>query len=229
LDDRELVSLVGGGGKSTLLFALGRELAAAGSRTVMTTTTKMGRDQALAAPTVCWEADTICAAKALEKPGPVMLVAGGDHHKVTGPSPEVVDRVFAAATASFVLVEADGSQGRPLKAPAGFEPVVPSQTTTVVILMGIDAVGRPIADVAHRVEVACRFSGHGPDRLVTVEDCARILLHPEGALRTCPPGAKVRIAVTKVRSPADKEAASQLAALVAETHPEIDTVVIPEP
>ena len=42
LGRRSLVSLVGGGGKTTLLFALGRQLPA---RTLLTTTTRMGRDR----------------------------------------------------------------------------------------------------------------------------------------------------------------------------------------
>lgn len=228
LGNRELISLVGGGGKSTLMFALGAELAAAGARVIMTTTTKMGRDQALAAPTVCWEADAACASRALDKRGPVMLVAGGDSHKVTGPKRQVVDQLFEEATADYVLVEADGSKGRPLKAPASFEPVIPEQTTTVVIMMGIDAVGHPLAAIAHRVEVACRFSGRQPDHHATIEDCAAVLLHPDGALRCCPPDARVVIAITKTSPGSRQEAAAELATLIARRRPDISTVAIPE-
>lgn len=227
LGDHELISLVGGGGKSTLMLALGRELAAAGQRVIMTTTTKMGRDQALAAPNVCWEADAVCVSRALDKPGPVMLVAGGDEHKVVGPEPRIVDRLFTEVDADFVLVEADGSQGRPLKAPAPFEPVIPSHTTTVVVLMGIDAIGHPLGQVAHRIEVACRFTGHDSDHRVTVDDCARVLLHPDGVLRSCPAGAQVKIAITKVGRPSERVAATGLADLVTRSHPEILTVLVP--
>ena len=132
LGDHELIALIGGGGKSTLLFALGNELAGRGKRVIVTTTTKMGREQALVAPTVCWSADTDCALDALDGPGPVMLVTGGDEHKVTGPAPEVIDGLFAESDADYIIVEADGSRGRPLKAPAANEPVVPVTTTTVV-------------------------------------------------------------------------------------------------
>ena len=91
LADRELISLVGGGGKSTMLFSLGDELSSAGNRVILTTTTKMGRDQTVVVEKVCWSADTDCVTDSLDQPGPVMLVAGGDDHKVTGPPPEVVD------------------------------------------------------------------------------------------------------------------------------------------
>ena len=103
------MALVGGGGKSTLLFGLGEEFAAAGKRVILTTTTKMGRDQVLSIPTVCWSADTDCAIAALDETGPVMLLTYGDDHKVTGPAPEVVDRLFTESNADYIVV------GRPVR------------------------------------------------------------------------------------------------------------------
>ncbi len=227
LGDRELIALVGGGGKSTLMFALGNELAGAGNRVILTTTTKMGREQADSAPTVCWSADTECAVAALDQKSPVMLVTAGDSHKVTGPPPELVDRLFAAPDADYVIVEADGSRGKPLKAPAAHEPVVPTKSTVVVILMGIDAVGRPLENVAHRVAEAQRFSGRDLDHRMAPDDCATVLLHPDGALRRCPAGSRVIIAITKVRTEADRQAANQLATIITGQRPDITTVTIP--
>lgn len=229
LEARALIALVGGGGKSTMLFGLGTELAAAGKRVILTTTTKMGRDQADTAPTVCWSADTECALAALDQPGPVMLVTEGDAHKVTGPPPEAVDRLFAESAADYVIVEADGSRGKPLKAPASFEPVIPSKATLVVILMGIDAVGRPLGKVAHRVEEAQRFTGFDVDHVLTVQDCAAVLLHDDGALRSCPDTADVVVAITKVRTAAEQRAADELAATITRTRPELRAVVVPSP
>ena len=228
LGDRELISLVGGGGKSTMLFSLGSELAASGKRVVLTTTTKMGREQADSAPTVCWSADTECALAALDQDGPVMLVTDGDDHKVTGPPPELVDRLFAESDADYIIVEADGSRGKPLKAPASFEPVIPSRSTMVVILMGIDAVGRPLGNVTHRVEEATRFTGLDVDHLLTPGDCAAVLLHPDGALQSCPPEARVIVALTKVQGAADQKAADELASLITTIRPELRSVVIPD-
>ncbi len=224
LGDHELISLVGGGGKSTLLFALGRELAEAGSRVILTTTTKMGRQQALTAPSVCWSADVDCAIDALDGTGPVMLVTGGDDHKVTGPPPGVVDRLFAVSGADYVIVEADGSRGKPLKAPADHEPVIPSATTTVVILVGVDAIGKRLSAAAHRIERAIVFTGLLPDHELTAADCARILTHPDGLLRACPADARVIIAITKV-GPAEQAAAFALRHRLV-THPRIAHVAL---
>ena len=226
LGRRELVSLVGGGGKSTLLFRLGDELTAAGNKVILTTTTKMGRDQVLAVPTVCWSADTACVAAALDEPGPAMLLTYGDDHKVTGPPPDVVDDLYATSGVDYVIVEADGSKGRPLKAPAEHEPVIPTATTTVVILVGIDAVGHPLTQVTHRAEVAQRFLETGSDHVLTAADCAAVVLHPAGALSACPVASRVVVAITKVGTDEEKAAALRLKAAIEVLRPGTAAVVL---
>ncbi len=218
--DREVVALVGGGGKSTLLFALGRDLAAAGRGVVLTTTTKMGRDQVTGSVTVVGSIDAVARVTRW----PALLICGGDDHKITGPDPAEVGRVLDLQEVDVVVVEADGAHGRPLKAPASHEPVVPPSSTVVVITMGIDAVGGRLGDVAHRPRQAMEFGGLGADDVLTASDCATILLHPQGALRVVPPGARVVVAITKVDG-ASENAARVVRRLVA-AHPAVDLVVI---
>lgn len=227
LGERELVALVGGGGKSTMLFGLGHELAGPGKHVLLTTTTKMGRNQTSSVSNVCWSANPEDVNASLRLPGPVMVVTGGDDHKITGPPPELVGGWFSEHVAGYVIVEADGSNGKPLKAPAAHEPVIPVNATLVVILIGIDAVGLPLAEAVHRVEVAQRFTGLQPHHRMTPKDCADVLLHPEGALRSCPEGARVIIGITKVATEAQLESANQLAAILKERRPDIPPVIVP--
>lgn len=224
LEPRELISVVGGGGKSTVLFRLGSELAQAGNRVLLTTTTKMGRDQAHLAPTVCWSVDHDRAVASLDEPGPVLLIVEGDDHKIKGPPPGWLDEFYAQTTVDYIIVEADGSHGMPLKAPAGHEPVVPSATSLVLILMGMDAVGQPLGTVTHRVEEAIRFTGLTADHVLSPGDCASILSHPEGALRVCPKRSRVIVGLTKVETDTDRESARQVAAALAD-HTGIDLCI----
>jgi len=229
LCDRELISLVGGGGKSTLLFALGSELAGAGKRVVLTTTTKMGRFQIARTDRVCSSADPDCLQSASAAGKPALLLTGGDEHKVTGPPPQEIEKLFTRADVDYIVVEADGSHGMPLKAPAAHEPVIPDASTLVVILMGIDAVGRPLEDVVHRLAEAQHLSGLSADHPMSPEDCAEILLHPQGLLRSCPDGSRLAIAITKVTTAEDIAAATRIAGIIAVRHPEIATVVLGAP
>lgn len=223
LADRELVALVGAGGKSTLLLSLGEELAAAGRRVILTTTTKLGSDQAALVPTVCRSAEAAVVAAALGKPGPVMVVTGGDDHKATGPSPEMVDRLYATVPVDYILVEADGARRRPCKAPAAHEPVIPAAATLVVVVIGADAVGGVIAEVCHRPELVAAVTGRGLGDRLDAAACATLLGHPAGGLRRVPPGARVAVTITKVggvRLAAAADVANRLAG-----HPRIERVV----
>jgi molybdenum cofactor cytidylyltransferase len=197
LGRRELVAFTGAGGKSTLMLALADEIAGNGRRVLVTTTTKMGRDQLTNVPAVCQNDDLDAVVTALTRHRFVALITGGDDHKATGPPPDVVDGLFRTAPVDHLLVEADGAHGRSLKAPGSHEPVIPSAATTVVVLLGVDAVGGRIADVAHRPEQAALLTGLGVNDRLTVEHCVAVLTHPEGGLKGVPPAARVVVALTK--------------------------------
>ena len=221
LNGRELVAIVGAGGKSTVLFTLGRELAAVHRKVILTTTTKMAQDQVT--EPACWSVDPDEVDRALSLGEPLFVAVGTVPGKVTGPSAEEVDRLFDETTADHVIVEADGARSMSVKAPADHEPVVPGRSTLVVVVVGIDAIGHPLREVAHRPERIEANTGQSEDAIVTVADVAAILLHPEGGLKQIPDGARVAIAITKI-TPATKQAATDLQARLT-THPSIDRVV----
>jgi probable selenium-dependent hydroxylase accessory protein YqeC len=78
------------------------------------------------------------------------VVAGG---KVAGLSPAVLDTVWAEDLVDDLIVEADGSRGKSLKAFGPHEPQVPVTATTVVQVAGLDALGAPLTDEhVHRSE-----------------------------------------------------------------------------
>jgi hypothetical protein len=88
-----------------------------------------------------------------------------------------------------ILVEADGSKGRSLKAPAEWEPVVPDCTTITYIVIGLDVIGKPLdGEYVYRAERVCRLTGYRLGMTVDAELILR-LLNPDGLLK----GAKGKI------------------------------------
>lgn len=65
--------------------------------------------------------------------------------------------------ARFILVEADGSRNRPLKAHRPFEPVIPGDTGLTVCIIGASGLGRPIQDSVHCPDIFCRLTGADPE------------------------------------------------------------------
>lgn len=209
----ELISVVGAGGKSTVLFSLGSELAEVGGRVVLTTTTKMARDQVT--EPACWSIDPVDVEKYLEKGSPVFVALREIAGKITGPTPESADRLFLETTADFVLVEADGARSMPVKAPADHEPVIPGRSTLVIVVAAIDAVGRPIAEVSHRPERVAALAGVGEVDVLTVPDLASVLLHPDGGLKGIPESARVAVTITRVTPDTMQSAADLVTLLIA--------------
>jgi molybdenum cofactor cytidylyltransferase len=218
---RELVSIVGAGGKSTILFALGRDLTAAGARVILTTTTRVGADQP--SEPICWSADVADVAAAFLVGLPVFVAAGRAPGKIVGPSPEAIDRLFAGTAPAYVVVEADGAHMMAIKAPADHEPLIPSASTTVIVVASLAAIGHAISEVAHRPERVAGLIGAQPGDLLTLEGAAAVLLHPHGGLKGIPDTARVVMVLTRAGS-APAGLAADLATVLA-SHPRVDRAI----
>jgi probable selenium-dependent hydroxylase accessory protein YqeC len=225
LGDRELVAIVGAGGKSTILFLLGAELSGRGAKVVVTTTTMMAEDQ-VTRPT-CTSAAPAAVREALTPGVPLMVVTGTVPGKVTGPDADDVDRLFSGTDADYVLVEADGARSNAIKAPGPHEPVIPSRSTTVIVVMSAAAIGRTLRTVAHRPDRVAALAGIAPDDPLSVDAAARVLLSPMGGHKSVPGSANLRFALTRVTA-GREDPASDLASLLGR-HPDVGGVVlIPE-
>ena len=221
LGDRELISIVGAGGKTTLLGLLGSDLASAGARVVLTTTTRMAADQ-ISEP-ICWSEDPSRVDEQLRAGFALFVLGGTIPGKVTGLQPESVDDLYAETSADFVIVEADGAGPWLIKAPAAHEPVVPATSTTAVVMIGAGALGRPLGEVAHRMEVASELTGLGPTDPVTPECAADILTHRNGGLKGIPVSARIVMALSN-GTPDNAAVVAELTEIL-EQHPRVDRCI----
>jgi probable selenium-dependent hydroxylase accessory protein YqeC len=221
LGPRELVAIVGAGGKTTILHTLGAELASAGNKVILTTTTKMAPEQT--ADEVSWSTDPDDVERKLAPGTPLFVLGGRTAHSVTGPTADSVDRIFGSTSVDYIVVEADGARRKSIKAPAEHEPVIPTAATTVIVVVGADALGQRFVSVAHRLDRIAALTGTGADAMVTPAAAADILLHPEGGLKGIPDTARVVMAITKVGTDNDSPA-GDLAALL-ESHPRVDRCI----
>lgn len=207
LAPREHIALVGGGGKTTTLGALGRQL---GRRTVLTTTTKMGSEQLARFPVL--DAPTDDELRDALGSGPLVVRRRVDGYKAIGVSPADCDRWFAdAALLDHLVVEADGARRRPFKAPRPLEPVIPASVTSVLAHIGSDALDRVILDQCFRPERVAAVAGCRVSERLTPERAARVLLSDRGGRKAVPSTARFVVVVTKV-APSDQPLVDALAA-----------------
>jgi len=210
LDSARLVALSGAGGKTTLMFALARAWVAAGERVLVTTTTRIAAEEAEGP----WP---VATADWADAPGPAVIAVSGpaeDGRKLVGLPPDVVDGLRGAF--DRVLVEADGAARRPLKAPADHEPVIPSATDSLIIVAGLDGLGRPLDDdTVFRPRLWAARTGLDMGAPVTEESLARMVIDENGLARGCPPKADRTLFLNRADHPARLVAARMVAEIVA--------------
>ena len=80
----------------------------------------------------------------------------------------------AAGENAYILVEADGAKHLPLKAHNENEPVIPGNSTKVILVIGAEGFGRPIAEAVHRPEIFAKLAGVDADAIVTPEIFAKV-------------------------------------------------------
>ncbi len=214
IKDREVISLVGGGGKTALMFALGQELSSRLKGVILTTTTKIWEpraspDFALFLSGQIWEIKK-WVTKSLEAHPCLLVVAERlESGKLQGIPTPWVEEIHSLPGVSIIIVEADGAAGRSFKAPREGEPVLPPNTTLLVPVVGIDVLGCPL-DEEHvfRSEIAARVLNMSRGSAVTNEMVAGLL--PE-IIKGRPEGARVIPFINKIDLPRGQEKGRKLA------------------
>lgn len=193
-----VVSLVGGGGKTTLLYAMARHCASKGWRVLASTTTHIQR------PEGNW-AQTEAQRDALWRTG-TFVVAGApaEPNKLTQPH----ELQAWMAQADAVFLEADGARRLPCKAPAAHEPVLLPESDIVLAVAGLSAVGKPLAEVCFRLETACALLGVGSETLLTPELLAKLLASDAGGRKNV--GTRPFYAVLNQADTSERRAAREI-------------------
>lgn len=178
--NREIVSVVGSGGKTTTIFALAKELKPLGKRVLITTSTKI------------YEPKKDYNYYFLEnfpkdfKPigGSITIlgerVEGG---KLIGPSLEKLDKIIENKLFDFTLIEADGSKQKPIKAMGEREPVVPRHTTKTIGIIGINSLDEEIQNIVHRPELFIKIVGKNLNEKIVEEDIVKLVLDSKGLFK----------------------------------------------
>ena len=162
-----VTAFIGGGAKTTTLWDLGVEVRRGGG-VVLCTTTRIYPFSDIPLLTDC-----AALPAALDRYPLVCAGTPAEAGKLAAPAASMEE---LAALADYVLVEADGSKGLPMKAHLSHEPVIPAEAGQTICLVGASGFGRPVRQAVHRPEVFCALTGLAPDAPVTPQAAAAALL-----------------------------------------------------
>jgi probable selenium-dependent hydroxylase accessory protein YqeC len=230
---REVISLVGAGGKTTLMFRIAKELALHEKKVVATTTTKILEPAAEEAGSLFIETDEEkikdLVGRHLDPYHPITIARERlESGKLKGVSSNLVDELWGSYDIDTIIIEADGAAGRPVKAPREWEPVIPSSTTLVVAILGIDGVEAMLNEEnVFQSERVSKLTGIPAGERITEEAMATLMTHSEGIFKGAPASSRVVAFLNKVDIRNGVAKAESLARKILEKgHPQIERVVL---
>lgn len=199
---RDIISLVGGGGKTSTLVRLATELAYQKKRVVLSTTTHIEK---LRYPLIRYSGpltnSLIERIETQSLDGPVLVVkrqVKGD--KLKGISQSQVAAINREVDFDYMIIEADGASKKSLKAHHKYEPEVPPCTTLFVVIIGFDIIGKKLnIKNVHRPQIVSRILNKSLDEIIMPSDIISLIKHPQGLLKGRPPATRTTIILNKVR------------------------------
>ncbi len=196
------IAIVGAGGKTTLMYALAKNLINKGKTVISTTSTKIfppEKNQSggliLIEDIFSGINDIISQVQALRH-----LSVGMKFDPISGKLLGVSsDQIFLMLSwADHVIIEADGAAGRPVKSPIATEPVIPDFVDLVIPVIGLDSV-LSVANSLNvfRLNEFLRITGLTQNQIIGVPEIVTLFNAPDGALRNIPAQASISIFLNK--------------------------------
>ncbi len=178
--------MIGGGGKTTLLHTLAKELSQKGT-VVITTTTHIMKSKVFHNVLTKTEKDDLLYIG--EQISLHRCICLGSEYCGEKLSPPDVSFSKLCSVCDYVLVEADGSKHLPLKAHLSYEPVIPENNNQTILVVGVDAVGKSLKDITHRYEKASELLSCSVEDTVTEFTVSELLnrenLHDKVVVNKC--------------------------------------------
>jgi len=225
---KEMICLVGAGGKTSAMFRLAKELSAEGKKVLVTTTT------AIYYPLGNQHGQIVIADLLL--PDLFKSISCGItfygralsyEGKLLGVDPEFLDALFLKGIFDYIIVEGDGSRGRPVKAPAEHEPVIPSLASRVLGLVGLDCVGKKVCPKnVHRPELFCNITGCREWDIIDADMIGKLIADEEGLFKAVPSRAERYVVLNKADGEKERSAAGEIVQRLSDMGYKPDGIVV---
>jgi probable selenium-dependent hydroxylase accessory protein YqeC len=151
-----------------------------------------------------------------------------ESRKLKGVSPDLINLLFNFSEIDMMIVEADGAAGRPVKAPREWEPVIPSHTTLVIGLLGVDGVGKELNEENFfQSERISHLTGIPMGGKMSCEGMAILMVHPQGIFKGAPHSSRRVAFVNKVDVPEGLIGGREIGKeILKKGYPQIERVVL---
>jgi molybdenum cofactor cytidylyltransferase len=213
-ENTSIWAFVGSGGKTSTIFSLVRQYK---KPIIVTTTTHLSLAEVQLGD-YDWIMDDVFKFPE-EIPNGILVITAGDNgaEKVEGLNENQMNQLskWALENKAPMLIEADGSRGKPLKAPADYEPAIPAFVNRVIVVAGMGSIHRPLtANNVHRPNIFAELAGIEIGEIITARNIQKVLAHPLGGLKNIPVEIDKTLLLTQISNQPQLMAAKDIAKAV---------------
>lgn len=182
LNKKSIISIVGSGGKSTLMNFLAKELKKE-NKVLVTTTTKIYKPQNNDFDFFALGRDELNILKCSSLNG--IYIYGSfinKENKLVGVMSEKIESEIKYF--DYIIVESDGSKGRSIKGWNSTEPVVCNKSTKTIGVMSIDILEKEINDFnVHRVKEFNEITNGNIGEKINEKNFLSVIFHKDGLFK----------------------------------------------
>lgn len=181
LNNGDTISIVGAGGKTSLMFKLAEECR--DSKVLVTTSTKIFVPDKGSYDCLALNARDGESFKLNKNPG--IYVLGYDinsENKLGGIDDDILQDYQSCF--NYIFIEADGSKRKPVKGWGDNEPVILNSTTKTIGVVSIKAINLDVNEEnVHRAERFKTITGLGDNERIGVNEITALIMHKEGLFK----------------------------------------------
>lgn len=194
-----VISLVGGGGKTSCAFWLAKQFQNQGHTVFISTTTKMYLPEENQANhfistqnnpfgkikekcnLVSRESITFAYKETIPNNNK------NTKNKVIGITSELIDKLKNDSPFTVFIIEADGAKHLPIKAPNRHEPCIPKSTDMIIGVIGAEVIhAQANPEIIHRWETFAALTQCNNGDLIDQNILRKLIEHPEGMFKNAP-------------------------------------------
>ena len=194
---KPFVALFGGGGKTSLLYQLGNEFTKQYNRVLLTSIVKAGPSPNFSI--------------VLSKPDKPITDLITNHHPLYLLKEKIRKDKYCGFESSELecwlpnvdacVFEADGAKDLPLKAHSDYDPIIPSFTSHVIIVIGADVIETTLNEgKIHRPDIFKSLWGIKDDTVIDIPLITKVVTDKKGYLSKIPNGIKIVYFVNKANT-----------------------------
>jgi probable selenium-dependent hydroxylase accessory protein YqeC len=180
-----VVSIVGAGGKTSLMYRLAKEARALGQKVLITTSTRIMVPEKSRYDQLDLSGQLFAHQQSV---APGIYIGGSqnsqdkEQQKMAGVDVALLQRRLPLF--DLLLIEADGAARKSLKGWLENEPVIVNLTSHTVGVVDIQSIGKVInPSLVHRLEIFTRLTGGQPGQRVSLDHLSAIIGSADGLFR----------------------------------------------